>query len=73
MKPNPIWMMTASVYRTGFQLKVRVTVKGDEMTVDLTDVAAQVQGFYNSGITTGHACSQVAFKLHHVSDRLSDQ
>ena len=43
-------------------LKVRVTVKGDEMTVDLTDVAAQVQGFYNSGITTGHACSQVAFK-----------
>jgi len=44
------------------QLKVRVTVKGDEMTVDLTDVAAQVQGFYNSGITTGHACSQVAFK-----------
>lgn len=43
-------------------LKVRVTVKGDEMTVDLSDVAAQVQGFYNSGITTGHACSQVAFK-----------
>ena len=32
------------------------------MTVDLSDVAAQVQGFYNSGITTGHACSQVAFK-----------
>jgi N-methylhydantoinase B len=30
--------------------------------VDLTDVAAQVKGFYNSGITTGHACSQVAFK-----------
>jgi len=43
-------------------IKVRVIVKGDEMTVDLTDVAAQVKGFYNSGITTGHACSQVAFK-----------
>lgn len=43
-------------------LKVRVTVRGDEMTVDLSEVAAQVQGFYNSGITTGHACSQVAFK-----------
>jgi N-methylhydantoinase B len=43
-------------------LKVRVTVKGDEMTVDLSEVAAQVQGFYNSGITTGHACAQVAFK-----------
>ena len=44
------------------KIKVRVTVEGDEMTVDLTDVAAQVQGFYNSGITTGYACSQVAFK-----------
>ena len=43
-------------------LKVRVTVKGDGMTVDLSEVAAQVQGFYNSGITTGHACAQVAFK-----------
>jgi N-methylhydantoinase B len=32
------------------------------MTVDLSDVAEQVRGFYNSGITTGHACSQVAFK-----------
>ena len=43
-------------------IRVRVTVEGDEMTVDLTDVAEQVRGFYNSGITTGHACSQVAFK-----------
>lgn len=43
-------------------IKVRVIVEGDEMTVDLSDVAAQVKGFYNSGITTGHACSQVAFK-----------
>ncbi|MAJ92092.1 MAG: hydantoinase B/oxoprolinase family protein [Rhodospirillaceae bacterium TMED63] len=43
-------------------IRVRVIVDGDEMTVDLSDVAAQVQGFYNSGITTGHACSQVAFK-----------
>src|SRR5436305_4120506 len=32
------------------------------MTVDLTDVSKQVRGFYNSGITTGHACAQVAFK-----------
>ena len=43
-------------------IRVRVTVEGDEMTVDLSEVAAQVKGFYNSGITTGHACSQVAFK-----------
>jgi N-methylhydantoinase B len=43
-------------------IRVRVTVKGDEMTIDLTDVAAQVRGFYNSGITTGYACTQVAYK-----------
>jgi N-methylhydantoinase B len=43
-------------------IKVRVTVAGDEMTIDLTDVSKQVRGFYNSGITTGHACAQVAFK-----------
>jgi N-methylhydantoinase B len=43
-------------------IKVRVTVKGEEMTVDLTDVAGQVRGSFNSGITTGYACSQVAYK-----------
>ena len=43
-------------------IKVKVTVKGDRMTVDLTDVGAQVRGFYNSGITTGIACAQVAYK-----------
>src|SRR6476620_6264593 len=34
-------------------MKVRVVVKGDRMTVDLSDVSKQVQGFYNSGITAG--------------------
>ncbi len=43
-------------------IRVKIIVKGDEMTVDLTDVSRQVRGFYNSGITTGHACAQVAFK-----------
>ena len=43
-------------------IRVRVTVAGETMTVDLTDVSAQVRGFYNSGVTTGHACAQVAFK-----------
>jgi N-methylhydantoinase B len=43
-------------------IRVRVTVKGEEMTIDLTDVSRQVRGFYNSGITTGYACSQVAYK-----------
>jgi N-methylhydantoinase B len=43
-------------------IRVRVTVAGEEMTVDLSEVAKQVRGFYNSGITTGHACAQVAYK-----------
>ncbi len=43
-------------------IRVRVKVKGDGMTIDLTEVARQVRGFYNSGITTGHACAQVAYK-----------
>ena len=43
-------------------IRVRVTVAGEKMTVDLSDVSEQVKGFYNSGVTTGHACSQVAFK-----------
>jgi N-methylhydantoinase B len=43
-------------------IRVKVIVAGDEMTVDLTDVARQVRGFYNSGPTTGIACAQVAFK-----------
>ncbi len=43
-------------------IRVKVTVAGDEMTIDLSDVSRQVRGFYNSGITTGHACCQVAYK-----------
>lgn len=43
-------------------IRVKVTVAGDEMTIDLSDVSRQVRGFYNSGITTGYACAQVAYK-----------
>jgi N-methylhydantoinase B len=43
-------------------IKVKVIVSGDTITIDLTDVAEQVRGFYNSGATTGRACAQVAFK-----------
>ncbi len=43
-------------------IRVKVIVEGDAMTVDLSDVAKQVRGFYNSGATTGRACAQVAFK-----------
>jgi N-methylhydantoinase B len=47
---------------TPIPIRVRVEVVGDEMTIDLTEVSRQVRGFYNSGITTGHACAQVAYK-----------
>jgi N-methylhydantoinase B len=43
-------------------IRVKVEVKGDRMTVDLTDVSKQVGGFYNSGATAGLSCCQVAFK-----------
>ena len=43
-------------------IRVKVIVKGDEMTIDLTDVSTQVRGFYNSAITTGYGCAQVAYK-----------
>ena len=43
-------------------IKVRVVKKGDEMTIDLSEVAKQVRGFYNSGATTGYSCAQVAYK-----------
>jgi N-methylhydantoinase B len=47
---------------TPIPIKVRVVVKGDEMTIDLSDVARQVSGFFNSSVTTGVGCAQVAFK-----------
>jgi N-methylhydantoinase B len=43
-------------------IRVKVIVQGDEMTVDLSGVSAQVRGFYNSGETAGRSCAQVAFK-----------
>ncbi len=56
-------------------IKVRVIVKADEMTIDLSDVSPQVRGFFNSGATTGLGCTQVAYKcitsprdLHPIND-----
>lgn len=43
-------------------IRVKVTVRGEQMTVDLSGVSAQVQGFYNSGEAAGRACCEVAFK-----------
>jgi len=44
-------------------IKVRVEVRGDEMTVDLSGVSPQVAGPYNSGSTAGRSASEVAFKF----------
>ena len=43
-------------------IKVRVIIEGEQMTIDLSDVGAQVAGYYNSGETAGHSAAQVAFK-----------
>ena len=43
-------------------IRVKVIVQGDGMTIDLSDVSAQVRGFFNSGPATGIACAQVAYK-----------
>ena len=43
-------------------IRVKVEIKSDRMTVDLSEVSKQVNGFYNSGITAGLSCCQVAFK-----------
>jgi N-methylhydantoinase B len=43
-------------------VRVKVIVKGDEMTIDFTEVSKQVRGFYNSAMTTGYGCAQVAYK-----------
>lgn len=41
-------------------IRVKVIVKNDEMTIDLSRMSPQVKGFFNSG--AGVACAQVAFK-----------
>ena len=43
-------------------IRVKVTVKGDEMVIDLSDVARQVRGAFNAAATTGTGCAQLAFK-----------
>lgn len=43
-------------------IRVRVEVKEDQMTIDLTHVSQQVRGYFNSGVSTGIACAQVAYK-----------
>ena len=47
---------------TSIPIRVRVEKRGEEFTIDLSEVSRSVQGFYNSGTTTGVGCAQVAFK-----------
>jgi N-methylhydantoinase B len=43
-------------------IRVRVVVKGDEMTIDLSHIAKQVRGFFNSGPSTSIGLAQMAYK-----------
>lgn len=43
-------------------VRVKVRIDGDQMTIDLTGVGAQVAGYFNSGRTAGLSACQVAFK-----------
>ena len=43
-------------------IKVKVEVRGDELTIDFSEVADQVPGFINCGASGGMAAARVAFK-----------
>ena len=43
-------------------IKVTVTIRGERMIVDLTEISPQVSGYFNSGPAAGRSASQVAFK-----------
>jgi len=66
--PNGVYEAESFMDDDGIQvgvripIKVRVVIEDGEMTIDLSHVSQQVGGFYNSGITTGYACAQVAYK-----------
>ena len=54
-------------------IKVRVVKKGDEMTIDLTEVSPQVRGFFNSGDDDGLLLRAGRVQVPDVADRLPDQ
>ena len=43
-------------------LKIKVEVRGDELTIDYSEVSDQVPGFINCGSSGGMAAARVAFK-----------
>ena len=54
-------------------IKVQVIVKGDEMTIDLSEVSPQVRGFFNSGPTHRASLRAGRLQVPHLADRLPDQ
>lgn len=44
-------------------IAVKVIIDGDQMTIDLSGVSAQVAGYFNAGITAGRSAAEVAFKF----------
>jgi N-methylhydantoinase B len=43
-------------------IRVKVEVRGEQMTIDLSGVSPQVAGFFNSGPTAGRSAAEVVFK-----------
>lgn len=50
-------------------IKVKVEVRGDELTIDYSEVSDQVSGFINCGPSGGMAAARVAFKALTSPDR----
>ncbi|HMN82438.1 MAG TPA: hydantoinase B/oxoprolinase family protein [Burkholderiaceae bacterium] len=54
--------------------RFKVIVAGDELTVDMTDIADQVRGPYNAGMTGGGiTAAKVAFKYAVIPDLHADE
>ena len=73
-KPSPSWTMTASISASRCRSGSRSIVKGDEMTIDLTDVSqagARLLQFRHHRPAIGLRAGRL--QMPHVADRLSDQ
>ena len=71
---DPSWTTTAStIGKRDSDPRQGRSSRATSMTVDLTEVAKQVRGFYNSGPTTGHRLRPGRVQMPDLADRLSDQ
>lgn len=55
------FMDSDGVSEDNIPIRVTVIVEGEQMTIDLSAVGQQVEGFYNAGRTAGLSAAQVAF------------